>query len=738
MGSEVPDPVETAYAARRAILEQLETDPRDALAGLMLGPNDGLGPSDGFLKWLCRYLQETLDVDAVLVGQVSGRHNEDVNTLHVRGRGGDLAGFSYQLTGPEGFHVLDRDQYQCCARASEVVPSLQSKIGGELESYIQITVRDIDGLPLGLAAVIAHRPLSEAEARSANAHLEIFRARLAAELIRRRAIRTLQLASSSALTSQATLEHLVLSLSQATQVRTAFVAEREVFAPPPGSASECVLLTTMAGSEDGVPLENTTMDVTGTILAEVYPPEGLLVADKLKERCPRTAAMTPFEGRSFVGYQVYGAEGEMLAQVVLLHDRVLPASMLSGPLLRLLLTRISGELQRLDYEKRNAVLQRRLMDSEHRESIGSLASGIAHDFNNILFAVSGQAHLVDRMYRDDESLREQMSVIIAACEQASGLCQQLMIYSGTQPSDNVDLDLNSVIVGCQRIAGIFAKGKGKLAYRLSDTPLMINGSLARLQQVVMNLLKNAADAIEPGGNIRVITRAEECSQRDFDGALLGEAQKGGSYAVLEVIDDGPGIPQSLLRQIFTPFFSTKESGHGMGLTAVLGGAKEHGAAIFVKTPAGGGSCFQIYFPTTQNVTTYAPSEQLMPAPAAGVGSRILVIDDDDLVRQTVARILVSEGFDVTCAASGKEGLAAAQNMAGSLAAVVLDYFMPQMLGDEVLVHLNKVVPGVPVLLISGNVSSAQVEAFEQPPRAFLSKPVLPQMLADTVRSMIQV
>jgi two-component system, cell cycle sensor histidine kinase and response regulator CckA len=342
-------------------------------------------------------------------------------------------------------------------------------------------------------------------------------------------------------------------------------------------------------------------------------------------------------------------------------------------------------LGRLRILQEQASVQEQMFQTQKLESLGLLAGGIAHDFNNLLMVILGKADLVANQLDDGSRERSRMEQVIATAQRAADLVRQLLAYSGKAQVQSEPVDLS---VQVQEIVSLLEAGipkKVELQLELESGLPTVLADPVQLQQVVMNLVMNAAEAIGPeGGQVRVVTRDEG----------LGK----GRLVVLEVHDTGHGMDEATRQRIFDPFFTTKVTGRGLGMAAVLGIVRGHGGELELHTEPGRGTSFIVRLPA---VSDQARDPVVVRAPRVSVGGLVLVVDDEPEVRQTARAMLEHLGYQVVDAGDGRSGVAAFATHMGSLSAVLLDLNMPGMNGVEVLQAITELGHEVPVMLSSG-------------------------------------
>jgi PAS domain S-box-containing protein len=368
------------------------------------------------------------------------------------------------------------------------------------------------------------------------------------------------------------------------------------------------------------------------------------------------------------------------------------------------------------------MLERRMVDAQRAESLGVLAGGLAHDFNNLLVAILGNADLALRELEPRAPGRAPLENIRQASLRAAELTDQLLAYAGHGGVASTRVSPSPVVDELLRITSTTMPSNVGVRVDIAHD-LVMRGDASQIRQVLLNLINNARDALGArGGTIEIAAR-----QLRHDGAAHVDdviTAAAGAYVALDVADDGPGMDRETRRRIFEPFFTTKATGHGLGLAAVAGIVRAHGGGLRLATSPGAGARFEILWPS--RVT---PGEISAVAPPAS-GQTVLIIDDEDLVRDVVARMIEDLGYAAITATDGPAGLAIVDNL--PIDAVLVDLTMPRMSGAEVVSALRERRPELPIVLCSG---------FERDGRgvradAYLPKPFRIDTLDQTLQKLL--
>ena len=364
------------------------------------------------------------------------------------------------------------------------------------------------------------------------------------------------------------------------------------------------------------------------------------------------------------------------------------------------------------------------------ESIGVLAGGIAHDFNNLLHVILGNADLARPHVAADSPAGEHLDEVVRATQRAGELTQQLLAYSGRAAVEIRRLDLSDEVREMAILLRTAISKQATLVWDLAPDLPAITADPTQVRQVVMNLITNASDALgdAPGGITLRTGLVEHADTESVDAR---------PSVFLEVTDTGCGMDTGTLQRIFDPFFSTKFTGRGLGLAAVMGIVESHHGHVRIRTAPGEGTTFRIIFPAVPDQADSAP-RRVSALQWRGRGT-VLVVEDEEGVREVVGRMLERLGFRVITAENGIEALERIDDHEGAMAAVLLDLTMPRMGGPEVLQHIRQRRPEVPVVLMSGfteqEVASKLLNG--DGAVAFLQKPFLPEDLAGVLRQVAQ-
>ena len=367
-----------------------------------------------------------------------------------------------------------------------------------------------------------------------------------------------------------------------------------------------------------------------------------------------------------------------------------------------------------------------LRQTQKLESLGVLAGGIAHDFNNLLMAMMTHNSLALLRLEADHRARVPLEKAGKAAERAAGLTKQMLAYSGRGQFEIRALNLNEVIEENIHLFEVAVPKQTVLRRELASNLPLIDADAGQVQQVIMNLIMNSVEAIgDRPGELSISTKvAEITTENDHHWYHPGNPLAPDHYVLLEVCDNGIGMDAETLKKIFDPFFTTKFTGRGLGLAAVLGIIRGHKGNLEVQSQPGQGTTFKIYFPISQTAPPIANPENdpqtLLSATEEGI---VLVIDDEEPVREAVIDVLETINIAVLTAVNGTEGIAIFSENHDYIKLVILDLSMPGLSGTETLTRLQKINPNVPVILSSGYNQSESTQDLAHLNHAdFLEKP----------------
>jgi signal transduction histidine kinase/CheY-like chemotaxis protein len=382
--------------------------------------------------------------------------------------------------------------------------------------------------------------------------------------------------------------------------------------------------------------------------------------------------------------------------------------------------------------ERSAALERQaeaLRDAQRMESVGLLAGGVAHDFNNLLTVVLGSVELLLSDARTAEE-KSRLREIQSAANRGATLVSQLLAFSRRQVMVRQVLDLNTVVTEVRPLLTRLIGEHIELVISLAARPLHVQADPTQLQQTIINLATNARDAMPDGGTLSITTEL-------IEGVPAGTAFPADCYVTLSVRDTGVGMDAATRRLAFDPFFTTKDvgKGTGLGLSSVYGIVEQSGGHVHVESAPGSGSCFRVFLPWVVVEKPEAADVRASTPPlSASHSATIVVVEDEELVRDVIARVLGRAGYTVIEAQDGEEALELLRRHEAQIDLVITDVVMAKMGGLELAGRIGGERSGLPILLMSGYNTEELPE--DDPTIGFLQKPFSPSELLQKVSTLL--
>ncbi|RYZ01890.1 MAG: PAS domain-containing sensor histidine kinase [Myxococcales bacterium] len=455
----------------------------------------------------------------------------------------------------------------------------------------------------------------------------------------------------------------------------------------------------------GITEPDSELHITGMLQDRIHPDDRAAVAEGLAQAVRGGGAYGPIEHR------ILHPNGEL---------RWVAASGIAVLDHRGEVSRVVGSV--MDITLRRA-LEARLAETQKLESIGRLAGGVAHDFNNMLTAILGNLDLASSASTLDES-QPLLAEVRLTAERCAALTQQLLAFARRQVIELKVLEPSSLLTKLEPLLHRLLGEHIRLRMSLRSEG-RVRADASQLEQVVLNLITNARDSMPSAGHVEVSTRDLVVLQED---TLHDPEVAPGRYVLLTVADDGAGIAPAALPQIFEPFFTTRAGGTGLGLATCYGIVKQSGGHITVQSGLGKGSTFSVYLPRVDE-TEKAEPVRTVPASTAARGERVLLVEDEPVVRSVVQRTLERAHYEVVTATCGEEALATAAREA-PFDLLVTDIMMPGMSGWELGAQLGARWPNLRILYMSGYTEGSEARG------PFLQKPFMPADLLATLRKLL--
>ncbi len=384
-------------------------------------------------------------------------------------------------------------------------------------------------------------------------------------------------------------------------------------------------------------------------------------------------------------------------------------------------------------------LEIRVELAEKLESLGVLSAGIAHDFNNLLTGIQGNADLALRKMDPSSPALDHVKGIEASAERAANLAKQMLAYAGQGKFTFETTNLSTIIRDMTSLLEASLSDKAVLECDLAANLPVVEVDPSQIRHIVANLIANSSEAlIEDHGIIFVNTGVMECDSNYLSQMAFNDNLPEGYYTYLEIADTGCGMDSETTSQIFDPFFTTKHQGRGLGLASVLGIVRGHNGAIKVYSEPGQGTTIRVLFPSTDKpvITASAATPAAEDEGWQGSGT-ILLVDDDESVRDVGSNMLEMLGFEVMIASDGREGVEIFRDNSDEITLVLLDMTMPHLSGQKAFEEIRKIRNNATVILTSGYTEELATHQFpEQGLAGFIQKPYVMNDLRTTLKEIL--
>ena len=669
-----------------------------------------LAPKTGseFFCTLVKHLTRVCEVEYAIAGELDPRNAGRIKSIAFAQRGEIQPSVSYDLEGTPCDDLLTREF--CCIAdgAPEAYPddAMLEELG--IRSYIGVPLRTSRGKVLGLLSLFDRKPLSSDRIAHAAALLRLAATRVTAEIERQRADEALG-------ESQHQLAAIAATMPQALYVFD-IKTKQNIYA-------------NRAVAEDLGYTKEEIEEMGPAFLQQLLHPEDLKQMPELLARWDTVKDGEVLE----VEYRMRAADGSWRWMIG--RDAVFKRD--ADGSVRQIIGTASDVTNRKRAEENRRKMEARVLHAQKLESLGVLAGGVAHDFNNMLTVILSYTGLAESHTEADSPVRPMLGEIVHACQRAGDLTKQMLAYAGqgrfvVEPM-RLDGLLEEMAALMRRVVPI------SIAIQSKTSPATINGDPTQMRQVIMNLIKNAADASAPplDGQICLEAGVRWIAPDEVTGHVFsstspdGEscAFSPGNFAFLRVKDNGCGLAPERIAKIFDPFYSTKPTGQGLGLAASLGIVRSHAGAIIVNSKPMVGTTFEVVIPIAEPALKRQPEDATS---TVSKGQMVLMIDDEPQICDVAKQILPSAGLQVTTASSGPEALELLSVAESEFAAIILDLRMPEMTGGEVLKELRKFTKA-PVVIISGCPENEVEELLAgERVEGKVDKPFTPKELLNTV------
>ena len=520
-------------------------------------------------------------------------------------------------------------------------------------------------------------------------------------------------------------QNLVRHLAQASGADAAFLGEAVL-------EHGVKRIHTLAVFMDGAPAENFNYEQAGSPCEQALKGDICVIASGVQERFPSQGMLRDLRAEGYVGAPLIDSHQKVQGFLAVVHRRPLSAPKEAASLLSIFASRAAGELERRHSEEDRALLERQMQHAQKLESLGVLAGGIAHDFNNLLTAMLGHMNMAQTKISPESSAQPHMESLERIIHRASDLTRQMLAYSGRGRFVVRPYDLNQVVHEVTHLLEVSIPKKISLRFDLAPDLPTVEADAAQIQQVIMNLVTNASDAIgDHDGTIRLCTSILHLDRTYLDQVFQGQNLEPGTYVSLEVSDTGCGMSREVLDRIFEPFFTTKITGRGLGLSATIGILKGHRAGMRIYSEQGRGTTFKLLFLACGAGQTEEATPALLPA--LSHSATLLLVDDEEIILEAATAMIESLGLKVITATNGLEAMEVIKRPDLQVDVVLMDLTMPHMDGREAFQAIRRLHPNMPVILSSGYNEQESIQAFTgRGLAAFLQKPYTLRSLRQTV------
>ena len=448
---------------------------------------------------------------------------------------------------------------------------------------------------------------------------------------------------------------------------------------------------------------------------------------------PDDSNLIKMKAVGYVGAALENREGKAIGIICGISRQELKLPEHTRDILKVIATKVSGEIERIQSEKEKEKLESRLHQSQRMETIGTLAGGIAHDFNNILFPIVGHTEMLLEDVSEDSPFRNGLGEIYTGALRARDLVKQILTFSRQESSELKLIKMQPIIKEALQLIRSSIPATIEIKQNIQSECGVIKADPTQIHQVVMNLTTNAYHAMEAvGGDLKVSLKEIE-----LDKHVINSDITAGAYACLTVADTGKGINKELTQKIFDPFFTTKEKGKGtgMGLSVVHGIVKSMNGSIQVESEPGKGTEFKVYFPIEKN--TFNKHSFQTHTEIKGGTDQILIVDDEEAILTMEKKMLERLGYKVISCTNSTDALEAFRENPDKFDLVITDMAMPNMPGDKLSAELVKIRADIPILLCTGfSETISEEEAESLGINGFLLKPIVMKDLSKKIRDVL--
>ncbi len=684
-----------------------------------------------YLEAIVPWLRRILNIYALSIGDITGNRAEMVNVRCFDCADPGVTSVEYPLLGAPCLDVITHNEPLCVAQqVTHNYPNdeIFSDLG--ISSYVGVPLQNENGRPIGVLCAFDTSPILSS--REFISVLTWIAPRISAELAHLRMTEFLLWSVEWATHSEPgdLFREMMLLSTRALQVSGGFIAEWDEDNP-----DEYHIVCAVEAGETidvkGLPAQ----PFTGMPCARLRDTHRVFVGHNLRQQHAPSgflASIFPDPPDSYLAYALSGPQGRKIGHIGWVHSGTMHPALEEESAAQVFRNRASAEINRMRADRERATMADALLVKHKLESLGLMAGAIAHDFNNLLVTIIGNANLA--LDHTGESGKAYLAALEQAGLRAGDIVKQLLTYAGERQGDLTVLDLNDTVRDTQNLLELSKHPNANLRYNLKPGLPPTQADHAQLQQIIINLVLNALEALEDNaGDIIINTYQTKLTTKQIRRLLRGKDIEPGRYVVLEVSDNGVGMNAEILSRMFDPFFTSKATGRGLGMAALQGFANAYHSGIEVISAPGEGTTIRVFLqPAVHHAKPEHPAHQDSGLLNLNKTTPILVVDDEQDVRLITTKLLESLDYEVQACDSGQAAIDLVSEGA-NFSLAFIDVSMPGLNGWETLKEIRNYLPDLAIVMISGYTEqdSASRDAGEQQ-ASFLAKPFRRHDLAAAI------
>lgn len=690
-----------------------------------------------FLQGFVSLAAEYLGAELLTVGALRLADTERVTVLASHCAHMDLTELDYATCITPCHDVVTRGEYRIVQNdLQNLYPEDELFVDLDCHSYVGFPLKNAGGNVIGLVQANWKEQIEAEAVQSALDLFADFAARLSHNLEVASDHSTLRaLAITGGDQAQEDVFQVLAKNTQAAlTAKIAFIAECSEEKP-----DHFRILSFCQGGEIIEDAEGMLVPYSETPCRMLLRQKSAVVESNLWRLFPGQAHFKELGLESYLGVAIHDKEGRLIGHVAVQSDRNISPRIAETELVNVLTDRIEIELQRHHSEQRQHEAEAALFVKKKNESLGLLAGSVSHDFNNILSTMIGQTELALHELDESHPAAENLRTISRCLDASAGLVGQLLNYAkGSFSPEMRDLDLKLIV---EEVIQLLPLEKAAREFDLDfpDEPLPIRADHAQISQMLMNLILNAVEAMQGReGTVRIQGKRHRLTRDEQDQFVVSPGQGMLDCVLLEVCDQGVGMDEEVATKVFDPYFTTKDDGKGLGMAMVVGTARRHNAAISLETQENQGTCFRIAFPLNarRERRPVTETQELRDKASLAARRKVLVVDDEPILRTTVEALLKLHNFEVTLA-EGMETARQALGQSGPFDCALVDITMPEANGWQVKSELETLQPDLICVMMSGySISPTDAGFPEMEGTPILNKPFRARELVAALREVM--